>query len=160
MESRVYKDLIDKIDKISAFVVKCEAGIKPQSNEEIWLDSQEVANLLRISTRTLQRLRAENLISYAVLRGRCLYKLSEIERGLNERLIGYGIINNVLFKHLVVTRLFNPGSKLKTIDYLSRYQGITFNIRKIYRFLDNLCSRKDQERQGAKKEAIEHQTTS
>jgi len=26
MESRVYKDLIDKIDKISAFVVKCEAG--------------------------------------------------------------------------------------------------------------------------------------
>ena len=87
MESRVYKDLIDKIDKISAFVVKCEAGIKPQSNEEIWLDSQEVANLLRISTRTLQRLRAENLISYAFLRGRCLYKLSEIERGLNERLI-------------------------------------------------------------------------
>ena len=87
MESRVYKDLIDKIDKISAFVVKCEAGIKPQSNEEIWLDSQEVANLLRISTRTLQRLRGENLISYAVLRGRCLYKLSEIERGLNERLI-------------------------------------------------------------------------
>ena len=87
MESRVYKDLIEKIDKISTFVVKCEAGIKPQSNDEIWLDSQEVANLLRISTRTLQRLRAENLISYAVLRGRCLYKLSEIERGLNERLI-------------------------------------------------------------------------
>jgi len=87
MDSRAYKDLVEKIDKISAFVVKCEAGIKPQSNEEIWLDSQEVANLLRISTRTLQRLRAENLISYAVLRGRCLYKLSEIERGLNERLI-------------------------------------------------------------------------
>ena len=69
--------------------------------------------------------------------------------------IGYGIINNVLFKHLVVTRLFNPGSKLKTIDYLSRYQGITFNISKIYRFLDNLCLRKDQERQGAIKEAID-----
>lgn len=87
MDSRAYKDLVEKIDKISAFVVKCESGIKPQSNEEIWLDSQEVANLLRISTRTLQRLRAENLISYAILRGRCLYKLSEIERSLNERLI-------------------------------------------------------------------------
>lgn len=87
MDSRAYKDLVEKIDKISAFVVKCEVGIKPQSNEEIWLDSQEVANLLRISTRTLQRLRADNLISYAILRGRCLYKLSEIERGLNERLI-------------------------------------------------------------------------
>ena len=87
MDSRAYKDLVEKIDQISTFVVKCEAGIKPQSNDEIWLDSQEVANLLRISTRTLQRLRAENLISYAILRGRCLYKLSEIERGLNERLI-------------------------------------------------------------------------
>jgi hypothetical protein len=87
MDSRAYKNLVEKIDKISAFVVKCGAGIKPQSNDEIWLDSQEVANLLRISTRTLQRLRAENLISYAILRGRCLYKLSEIERGLNERLI-------------------------------------------------------------------------
>jgi len=87
MDSRAYKNLVEKIDKISTFVVKCEAGIKPQSNDEIWLDSQEVANLLRISTRTLQRLRAENLISYAILRGRCLYKLSEIERGLNERLI-------------------------------------------------------------------------
>lgn len=87
MDSRVYKDLVDKIDKISAFVVKCEAGIRPQNNEEIWLDSQEVANLLRISTRTLQRLRAESLISYSILRGRCLYKLSEIERALNERLI-------------------------------------------------------------------------
>ena len=87
MDSRVYKDLVDKIDKISAFVVKCEAGIRPQSNDEIWLDSQEVANLLRISTRTLQRLRAESLISYSILRGRCLYKLSEIDRALNERLI-------------------------------------------------------------------------
>jgi hypothetical protein len=87
MDSRAYKDLVEKIDQISTFVVKCEAGIKPQSNDEIWLDSQEVANILRISTRTLQRLRAENLISYAILRGRCLYKLSEIERGLNERLI-------------------------------------------------------------------------
>jgi transposase len=58
--------------------------------------------------------------------------------------IGYDIINNNLFKHLVVTRLFNPGSKLKTCDYLYRYQGISYNISKIYRFLDNLCIRKKE----------------
>jgi transposase len=57
--------------------------------------------------------------------------------------IGYGCINNELFRHLVITRLFNPGSKLKTIDYLFRYQGVVYNISKIYRFLDNLCFRKD-----------------
>jgi hypothetical protein len=30
--------------------------------------------------------------------------------------IGYGAIQNELFRHLVVSRLFSPGSKLKTID--------------------------------------------
>ena len=29
--------------------------------------------------------------------------------------IGYNSIRNDLFRHLVITRLFNPGSKLKTI---------------------------------------------
>jgi len=57
--------------------------------------------------------------------------------------IGYGRIDNELFRHLVITRLFNPGSKLKTIDYLFRYQGVVYNISKIYRFLDNLCFRRD-----------------
>jgi transposase len=56
--------------------------------------------------------------------------------------IGYGVINNELFRNLVVTRLFNPGSKLKTCDYLSRYQGIIYDISRIYRFLDTLCIRK------------------
>ncbi|WP_423129995.1 IS1634 family transposase [Gaoshiqia sp. Z1-71] len=60
--------------------------------------------------------------------------------------VGYGRIDNELFRHLVITRLFNPGSKLKTIDYLLRYQGIVYNISRIYRFLDNLCLRKEEER--------------
>jgi len=58
--------------------------------------------------------------------------------------IGYDVIDSDLFRHLVVSRLANPGSKLKTIDYLFRYQGIKLSIDKIYRFLDNLCYRKDR----------------
>jgi len=57
--------------------------------------------------------------------------------------IGYGKINNDMFRHLVIGRLFNPGSKLKTIDYLERYHGITYSIDKIYRFLDTLCKKAD-----------------
>ena len=38
--------------------------------------------------------------------------------------IGYGVIKEEMFRHLVITRLFHPGSKLKAIDYLYRYQGI------------------------------------
>ena len=55
--------------------------------------------------------------------------------------IGYGAINQEMFRHLVITRLFNPGSKLKAIDYLFRYQGICYSSDKIYRFLDTLCRR-------------------
>jgi transposase len=59
--------------------------------------------------------------------------------------IGYGAIHQELFRHLVITRLFNPGSKLKTIDYQYRYQGISYSSDKIYRFLDALChKRKDR----------------
>lgn len=85
MEANAYKELIRKIERIADYVFKKES--KPNVEEEIWLDNQEVANLLHISTKTLQRLRKENLISYSVLRGRCRYKLSEIERGLNEKII-------------------------------------------------------------------------
>jgi len=86
IDSKAYRELIAKIEKIAEYVVQKECG-RENPDREIWLDSQEVANLLRISTKTLQRLRRDKLISYSVMRGRCLYKLSEIERGLNERLI-------------------------------------------------------------------------
>ncbi len=85
-ESKAYKDLIGKIERIAEYVLKKDvAPLAPP--EDIWLDSQEVADLLRISVKTLQRLRKENAISYTMLRGRCLYKMSEIERALNERII-------------------------------------------------------------------------
>ena len=35
--------------------------------------------------------------------------------------VGYGGIPQLLFRHLVITRLVYPGSKLKTVDYLFRY---------------------------------------
>jgi len=86
IDSEAYKDLAKKIDRIAEFVEKhMEADQK--TKQEIWLDSFEVARLLKISTKTLQRLRKDKLISYTILRGKCLYKLSEIERGLNERII-------------------------------------------------------------------------
>ena len=56
--------------------------------------------------------------------------------------IGYGAVGSKMFRHLVVCRLFNPGSKLKTIDYLARYLGESYSPDQIYRFLDNLCHRK------------------
>jgi transposase len=52
--------------------------------------------------------------------------------------IGFNAIEQNLFRHLVIARLAFPLSKLKTIDYLNRFQGEKINISTIYRFLDKL----------------------
>ena len=59
--------------------------------------------------------------------------------------IGYGAIRNSIFRNIVICRLFNPGSKLKTVDYMERYLHVTYSVDQIYRFLDNLCYRKEEE---------------
>ena len=50
--------------------------------------------------------------------------------------VGYDQIPTALFRHLVITRLVYPGSKLKTVDYLLRYKGIYTNEDRIYRYMD------------------------
>lgn len=52
--------------------------------------------------------------------------------------IGFKAINEPLFRHLVIARLAYPLSKLKTIEYLYRYQGTILGISTVYRFLDKL----------------------
>lgn len=53
---------------------------------------------------------------------------------------GYAV--DGLFRPLVLSRLVAPGSKLKTVEYLWRYNGVSYDVNKIYRYLDKLCSRK------------------
>lgn len=55
--------------------------------------------------------------------------------------IGFDKINEEMFRHLVISRLVFPLSKLKTSEYLYRYQGVSLGIDSIYRFLDKLNSR-------------------
>ncbi len=52
--------------------------------------------------------------------------------------IGFNTITDDLFRHLVITRLVYPVSKLKTVDYLARYKGIQLSVYSIYRYLDKL----------------------
>lgn len=52
--------------------------------------------------------------------------------------IGFGMISEEMFRHLVISRIAFPLSKLKTIEYLYRYQGKSLDIDSVYRFLDKL----------------------
>ena len=55
--------------------------------------------------------------------------------------IGFNSIDEELFRHLVIARLAFPLSKLKTIEYLYRFQGVMMDIDAVYRFLDKLNSK-------------------
>jgi len=52
--------------------------------------------------------------------------------------IGFNEIKEELFRHLVLARLAFPLSKLKTIEYLYRFQGLMLDKDAVYRFLDKL----------------------
>lgn len=59
--------------------------------------------------------------------------------------IGFGALGEDLFRHLVVARLAFPLSKLKTTEYLYRYQGVTVGADTVYRFLDKLSGQLKEE---------------
>jgi transposase len=52
--------------------------------------------------------------------------------------IGFNIIEDDLFRHLVITRLVYPVSKLKTVDYLIKYKAVKLSVYSVYRYLDKL----------------------
>ena len=52
--------------------------------------------------------------------------------------IGFDVIADDLFRHLVLARRIYPVSKLKTLDYLQKYKGIVYEKDEVYRYLDKL----------------------
>jgi transposase len=58
--------------------------------------------------------------------------------------IGFNAIREELFRHLVITRLAFPVSKLKTVDYLLWHKGVSIDVDKVYRYLDKLNSQQKE----------------
>ena len=83
MESAAYKVLTAKIDLIAGYVRQSEEK-KNEKAAEVWMSSKELKGMLGISTRTLQRLRDNKRISYAIFGGACRYPVSEVERLVKE----------------------------------------------------------------------------
>ncbi|MDR2652888.1 MAG: helix-turn-helix domain-containing protein [Prevotellaceae bacterium] len=86
IESQAFKDLTAKINTIAKFITNLQSKAE---NEPVdgWVDNYEVCTFLKISSKTLQRLRAANVITYSKIRGKNFYKISEIQRLLNEHVI-------------------------------------------------------------------------
>jgi len=111
---------------------------------------QEIEKLVNLARQEIERLTAQPKLfnsesDAAIEQAFCHLSNSnirtlgpEIVFGKIYDYIGFGAIGESLFRHLVIARLAFPLSKLKTIDYLYRYQGTSLDIDAVYRFLDKL----------------------
>jgi hypothetical protein len=86
MESQAFKELQSKINLIVKFVTAIESK-QAEQPIDTWVDSYEVCTFLKISSKTLQRLRAANAVTFSQIRGKNFYRISEIQRLLNENII-------------------------------------------------------------------------
>jgi transposase len=55
--------------------------------------------------------------------------------------IGFNQVKEPLFRHLVLSRICYPGSKLKTVEYLMRHHQLFYEIDSVYRYLDKVNSK-------------------
>ena len=85
-ESKAYKELDNKITAIADYIFN-HTEAESTNEDEIWVDSYEVCTFLKISDRPLQRLRAAGTVTYSNIKGHYFYKIGEIKRLLEERLI-------------------------------------------------------------------------
>ena len=99
IESKAFKDLLEKVNTIAKFVVNYQP--EEVNEEETWVDGYEVCTFLKISERTLQRLRTNGLISYSIISGKTYYTIAEVKRMLNERLVksNQEALNNLIDSH-------------------------------------------------------------
>jgi transposase len=54
--------------------------------------------------------------------------------------VGFRAVDDAIFRQLVLSRLTNPSSKLKTSDYLDKYHDMDYPVQQIYRYMDKLHS--------------------
>ena len=85
-ESKAYKDLDNKITAIADYIFN-HTEAESTNEDEIWVDSYEVCTFLKISDRTLQRLRTNGKITYSCLGGKYYYQIGQIKRLLTDHLI-------------------------------------------------------------------------
>lgn len=112
LESSAYKELIGRIDRISAYIENQERQREQQENNaEVWLTTRQVMAMLNISQRTLQRMRDSNRIAYSFAGHNCRYHIKEVERFIREGIIIGDPERLEEFKHNYKARMGNNKSR-------------------------------------------------
>jgi len=119
-------------------------------------DPNEIAELFEKGKRLINEIKGQVILNFDVDREKQLVDLffkgiRELSLAGPELLlgklfdeIGFNAIKEDLFRHLVLTRLCYPSSKLKTIDYLFKHEGLSIDVESVYRYLDKLNSKQKE----------------
>jgi len=87
LSNEEYDMLISKLDQVLEILVEKSKKAKGPLTD-VWLDTSEVARILKISTRTLQNYRDMRVIPFSQIGHKIYFKASDIEKYLNMNYIG------------------------------------------------------------------------
>ena len=89
IESSAYQAMMEQITEIAGYIreLKEEKQRQDAATKDCLLNTAQAAELLNVSTRTLQRMRDDLRIEYVIVRGTCRYRLSEVQRLLETNTI-------------------------------------------------------------------------
>ena len=80
-DSDAFRQIIDTMNNLGQ---KIDNNIRKQPLSEIWLDIQEVCQLLKVSKRTLQAYRDNQILGYSQIGGKIYFRASDIEEHLKK----------------------------------------------------------------------------
>ncbi|MGD0710254.1 MAG: helix-turn-helix domain-containing protein [Bacteroidales bacterium] len=80
-DSNAFRQIIDTMNNLGQ---KIDNNIRKQPLSEIWLDIQEVCQLLKVSKRTLQAYRDNQILGYSQIGGKIYFRASDIEEHLKK----------------------------------------------------------------------------
>jgi hypothetical protein len=100
IESQAFRELSARINLIAKFVTTVQARADDEPADS-WVDNYEVCTFLKVSERTLQRLRASGEVNYSLIRKKVYYRISEIRRLMEENIIRRGDehLNDLIINH-------------------------------------------------------------
>ena len=113
-------------------------------------DEQEIKTLKTRAQQALNGIKEQTTLRLAypqdekfirsLEQGLCSIEVAGFELILGQLFdqIGFNAIPEPLFRHLVLSRISNPGSKMRTVHYLLEHYGVNYNLDVVYRYLDKL----------------------
>ena len=78
--SEIIRDFFQSMDRILDGISRLAKENRPNLNGEKFLSNREAAKCLKVSIRTLQEWRDTGVIPYIQIKGKIIYRQSDIER--------------------------------------------------------------------------------